>query len=95
MTLEYPRRRQAGGSYGQGTVTVLNRQTSFGTFGGGDAIIAIPCINVCGTSGGNDVRRTATSTQPVGAGCGGWRHPYTLRLVVSRRLGANYRSAMR
>lgn len=43
------------GPYGQGTLTVLNRQTSFGTFGGGDAIIAIPCINICGTSGGNTI----------------------------------------
>ena len=41
------------GSYGQGTLTVLNRQTSFGTFGGGDASICSPCINICGTSGGN------------------------------------------
>jgi hypothetical protein len=33
---------------------VLYRQTSFGTFGGGgDANISIPCINICGTSGGN------------------------------------------
>src|SRR5262249_6384084 len=31
---------------------VLNRQTSFGTFGG-DCIIAIACCNICGTSGGN------------------------------------------
>ncbi len=37
----------------QGTLTVLNRQTSFGTFGGGDAIISIPLVNICGTSGGN------------------------------------------
>jgi hypothetical protein len=31
----------------------LYRQTSFGTFGGGDANISIPCLNICGTSGGN------------------------------------------
>ena len=41
------------GVYGQGTLTVLNRQTSFGTFGGGDANISCPCINICGTSGDN------------------------------------------
>ncbi|MCV7090899.1 hypothetical protein [Mycobacterium interjectum] len=41
------------GSYGQGTLTVLNRQTSFGTFGGGDCNISIPCCSICDTSGGN------------------------------------------
>jgi len=41
------------GIYGQGTLIVLNRQTSFGTFGGGDCNISIPCCNICGTSGGN------------------------------------------
>jgi hypothetical protein len=52
--------RLFAGVYGQGTRTVLNRQTSFGTFGGGDANICMPCINICGTSGGN--------TTPAAAG---------------------------
>jgi hypothetical protein len=34
--------RLFAGVYGQGTRTVLNRQTSFGTFGGGDANISRP-----------------------------------------------------
>jgi hypothetical protein len=45
--------RRFAGVDGQGTRTVLNRQTSFGTFGGGDANICMPCVNICGTSGGN------------------------------------------
>ena len=35
----------------QGTLTVLYRQTSFGTFGGGDANICEACPNICCTSG--------------------------------------------
>lgn len=39
---------------------MLNRQTSFGTFGGGDCNISIPCCTICDTSGG--------STTPGGSG---------------------------
>ncbi len=35
----------------QGTLTVLNRQTSFGTFGGGDAASCIILAHICCTSG--------------------------------------------
>ncbi|ORW29074.1 hypothetical protein AWB91_23845 [Mycobacterium paraense] len=38
---------------GQGTLTVLYRQTSSGTFGGGDCSISIPCCTIRDTSGGN------------------------------------------
>jgi hypothetical protein len=41
------------GLYGQGTLIVLYRHTSFGTFGGGDCNISIPCCTICDTSGGN------------------------------------------
>jgi len=43
------------GVYGQGTLIVLKRQTSFGTFGGGDCNISSPCCNICDTSGGNSI----------------------------------------
>jgi hypothetical protein len=40
----------------QGIVTVLNRETSFGMFGGGDANTCDALTNICGTSGGNTTR---------------------------------------
>ena len=55
--------RLFAGVYGQGSRTVSNRQTSFGTFGGGDANICMPCVNICGTSGG--------STTASGSDCDG------------------------
>ena len=55
--------RLFGGVYGQGTRTALTRQTSFGSFGGGDANISVPCVNICGTSGG--------STTASGSDCDG------------------------
>ena len=44
--------RLFAGVYGQGP-DGINRHTLFGMFGGGDANICMPCINICGTSGGN------------------------------------------
>jgi hypothetical protein len=49
----------------QGTLTVLNRQTSFGTLGGGDAASCIILAHICCTSG------APNSDKSTGDGSGG------------------------
>ena len=55
----------------QGTLTVLNRQTSFGTFGGGDAASCNILAHTCCTSGASNCdKSTGDGSGSPGGGAG-------------------------